>query len=153
MTKSAPDKVLLKGAPNRFQRDAGGTITPGQLVQIGTNNRVTRHSAAGGQHYRWFAVERDYMGDEMDVNYLVNEAVEIQSARPGEVINALLKDGETAVIGSRLVSAGDGDVAVDATSSIADQDQTIVGIALTALDLSDSSGADPTSRRIQVLIV
>lgn len=153
MTKTAPDKVLLKGAPNRFQRDAAAAITPGQLLQINSTNKVQRHATSRGAHIRWFAVERDYVGDDLDVSYSANQAVEIQSARPGEVINGLLKDGETAVIGSKLVSGGNGDLIVDPGSSATDGDNTIVGIALTALDLSDSSGADPSSRRIQVLIV
>ena len=77
-------------------------------------------------------------------------------------IVSILKEGETAVIGSELESAGDGDMQVH-TADTADEgldsasdtttiyQEAIVGIALEAKDLSDSSGADPATRRILCL--
>ena len=74
--------------------------------------------------------------------------------KPGDEVYGLLANGETAVIGSKLESYGDGTLrVVDADASF-DQIgvQSIVGIALTAVDMSGSSGVDP-SGRIHVMII
>jgi len=58
---------------------------------------------------------------------------------PGEIVNAILKDGETIVIGDSLESGGDGTLQKYTAG-------TVVGIAEEALDLSGSSGEETTNR-------
>ena len=152
MAKAAPEKVLLKGEPNRIEREAAGTIDPGDLLVLGSGNTVIVHATVGGHvGGRMFAVENDIAGDDFDHDYLSGEVVQIHMARPGDVMNCHLADGQVAVIGNLLISSGAGDLDTIAADSITTLEGAIIGIALTAVDMSDSAGADP-SDRIQVLI-
>jgi len=67
---------------------------------------------------------------------------------PGAEIYALLKNGENAAIGVFLESAGDGTLQVlDADASVGlVKTNSIVGVALEAVDMSGSSGVDPSGR-------
>lgn len=151
MAKSAPDKVLLRGEPNRFEREAAGVIDPGDLLVLGSDDTVTAHSTVRGHHIGWFAVENDIAGDDFDHDYASGEVVQIHSAKPGDVINCHLANGEDAAIGAILASSGTTGALSVEVDSAAIPEGAIVGIALTAVDMSDSDAADP-SDRIQVLI-
>lgn len=151
MAKSASEKILLQGEPRRYEREAAGTIIPGALLVLGSGNTVTVHTTVRGHHIKWFAVENDIAGDDFDHAYVSGEKVQIHSARPGDVINCQLGNGETAVIGSILTASGTaGELSVEVDSA-AIIEGSIVGIALNAVDMSDSDAADPDGR-IQVLI-
>lgn len=118
-------------------------ITPGMLVERTSANLVQAHSSAGGKVIPMFATEDDLQGNGITDNYAVSTQVQCIIPYRGDVIYALLANGETAVIGSYLVSNGDGYLQVYATES---NDAAIVGRALEAVDMSDSSGADPSGR-------
>lgn len=152
MAASAPGKVLLRGEPFAFEREAAGVITPGNLIALGSGNTVTREGTGGGW-CGWIAVENALAGDDLDHNYASGEVVQIHHCRPGDVVYALLADGQNAAIGDRLQPAASGELSEISGDSAAILEGQFVAIALEALDLSDSSGADPASRRIQVLIV
>jgi hypothetical protein len=69
------------------------------------------------------------------------------------VVYALLKNGENASVGSALESAADGTLQVYTSDSTGVYyPNQIVGIALEALNLTGSSGEEPTYR-IPVMIV
>lgn len=154
MAKANPETVLLKGDHFRKQREAAGTITPGQLLVLGTGDTVLRHATAHGWHNRWFAVENDIAGDDLDDNYASGEVVQIQAARPGDEIYAFLADGQNVAIGALLSSNGNGDLrAILADSSDVVIEPVAVAMALEALDLSGSPLVDPASRRIKVEVL
>lgn len=139
--------IILKGDPIRKEKVAGAAITPGHLLQRTSADKVVVHATAGGNAAKLFAIENDLFGNGITDAYAANDTVQFVFARPGDEIQAILKDGETAVIGSPLESAGDGTLqvhVVDSTGPI--ETDVIVGYALEAVDLSDSSGADPSAR-------
>jgi hypothetical protein len=143
---------LKKYLDVNMEFDAGGTITPGHLIKLGSGNTVTSTVAEGvGALPKMFALEDELQGKTIDDNYVSGDPVQCWICQPGEVVYALLYDGETVVIGDPLTSKGDGTLK-KATPATTDYDNTIVGIALEALDLSGSSGEEPTMR-IPVLIV
>lgn len=133
---------------------ANAAITPGHLVELMSTNKVRAHATASGNALpKMFALEDELQGKEIDDDYAAADPVQVWVCQPGEVVNALLKDGETIVIGDALESAGDGTlqkVAADSTGIY--YYNQIVGIALEALDLSGSSGAE-TTYRLAVMIV
>lgn len=148
----AEKSVVVRGGDLSIRREykGNGVITPGQLLEVDSAGHVKRHATAAGNAEAIFALDDYTWGKDIDDNYADNVQVQTIQARPGDVINCLLADGQTAVIGSKLESAGDGDLQVHAADSGAAPvvPESIVGTAEAALDLSDSSGADPASRRI-----
>ena len=139
---------LKKYQDINIEKVAAAAITPGHLVELTSANKVQAHSGDGvGAFPKMFALEDELQGKEIDDAYAADDPVQVWVCQPGEVVYALLKNGETAVVGSPLDSAGDGTLAVTTTASA-----VIVGIALEALDLSGSSGEE-TTYRIPVMIV
>ena len=108
---SASKAVVLQGVPTYNEHGVAGEagITPGHLVQGVTT--ITKHSGAGTAAARTFALERDEMGDSLDVAYLVGDVVKVGSFAPGDVVNALIVSGAISA-GSFLESAGNGQLKV-----------------------------------------
>lgn len=154
--------ILIKGNSSAIREELvnSGIVTPGQLLQRNSSNQVARHATSGGNQERLVALENDLVGDDIDTNYAASKRVQCRNCVPGDVMWMLLADGENATTGeSYLESNGDGDLKVHtpiADSSSASNTlyyNAVVGVALSTLDLSDSSGADPSSRRIKVKII
>lgn len=152
MAKAAPETILLTGEVNRFEFPAGGTVTPGDLVDIDSSGDVIVHATAEGRCTRIFAVENDIGGDDITHDYLITELVQVQVCRQGDQVLATLANGENAVIGSWLVSAGDGTLQVALADSTIELSGSIVGRALEAKDMSGSTGVDPDPR-FKVLVM
>lgn len=134
---------------------AAAAITPGHLVEVNsTEGSCAVHSTAGGTVITMFAMENDLTGAGITTAYSTDDRVQCGIFAPGEEVYALLYNGESASVGDFLESQGDGTlrvVDVDASAG-AIAIQSIVGVALEAVDMSDSSGADP-SGRISIMIM
>lgn len=149
MVKTAPETILLRGEPNRKERDAGGTIIPGHLLQLDADGDVVVHPTAEGViGPRWFAVENDIAGDDIDDAYASGEVCQIQSARPGEEINAILAVSQTIGIGDLLISAGNGQVTELVAESGGVLLNSVIGMALDAVT-SDSA----TTPRLRIEVI
>jgi len=151
MAATNPSTILLKGEPNRKEREAGGAISPGDLVSLNSSDNVVVHPTSGGNAVRWFAVENDIAGDDLDHAYASGEKVQVHSARPGDEMYIYLASGENVAIGDFLESNGDGTLKKFVADSAAPEEgQSIVAMALAALNLSASGSADT---RVKVEIV
>jgi len=129
---------------------ANVAITPGMLVEVMSTGKFRLHATAGGSAERMFALERDDVtagGSAMTTDWAADSQVKAAVFAPGDEVIALLKNGETLVIGDKVESDGLGSLRkVDADASAADIGvQSIIGVSLEAIDLSGSSGADPES--------
>jgi len=151
----AYNTITVKGSCIRKERVAAAAITPGMLVEITSADKVQAHSAAGQPAQRAFALEDDLQGNEISDAYAAAAQVQYGVFVPGSEVYALLANGENAVKGSYLVSNGDGYLAVWAAGSAGQVEypNCIVGVALEALDMSGSSGVDPSSQRILVEVM
>ena len=147
--------INVVGDPRRMERTAAAAITPGMLCEITSADKFQAHSTAGGSAYSLFALEDENRGKEIGDAYAADNVCLAAMFGPGDEVYALLANGETAVIGSKLESNGDGYLrVVDADVSVGDIGiGSIVAVALEALDMSGSSGADPASQRIKILII
>lgn len=149
--------IMTHGEPVSKEVQANGVITPGQLIErTSTAGDVQRHSTAGGNAAKMFALSDVFLGKEIGVKYANDAKMRCQIFRPGDEVYAIIKDGTAAiVIGSFLESAGDGDLQLhEADDSAAlESPEAIVAQALVAIDLSSSSNADPSIRRIPVEII
>jgi hypothetical protein len=126
----------------KYEAIASGTITPGMLVEMtnATADTMKAHATSAGWAEAAFAVEDNMQGNEIGDNYASGAQMQYRVFRAGDMVYALLKDGQTAAKGDALISNGDGTLAVSAGDSEAMQtDEHIVGMALEGVA---ASGAD-----------
>ena len=136
---------------------ANAAITPGHLIERMTTDKVRVHAGSDQFIFPMFALEDELLGGNIDTAYTAATPVQCWIPTRGDVVNALLANGQTAVIGSMLSSNGDGTlkVFVPPTDSSAyagvDYPNQVVGIAIEAVDMSGSSAVDPSGRiKVQI---
>lgn len=151
--------IRLKNYSNVFEElVAAAAITPGHLVELNSDGKAQVHANAGLNALPMFAEEDDNQGNGIDVEYAADDPVRVWIPGRGDMVNAILADGQNVAIGDFLESAGDGTLQKHvADSSGAISTNQIVGVALEALDLSDSSGAESSGalgydKRIQIRV-
>jgi hypothetical protein len=142
---------------------AAAAISPGHLVELASTGKAQVHSTAGGPAKPMFAFENELEGETIDDAYAADDVVQVLVSIPGDQVNAVLADGENVSIGDYLESNGDGTLrkyAADTGSSageLYDKPASIVGLAMEALDLSASSGAESSGllgdRRITITVI
>ena len=140
--------------------EANAAITPGMLIEVMSTNKVRAHASAGRECLPMFALEDELQGKGIDENYAAADRVLCWIPNRGDVVYALLKDGENIAIGDFLESAGNGSLQkyvadVDSSKNVTPEYQNmIIGQAVEAIDLSGSSGTHPASGyRIAVRII
>ena len=133
---------------------AAAAITPGWLLTLGAAGTVAKNTGAGLACEKMFALEDELQGRTIATDYDAADPVQCWSTVPGEEVFAWLANGEDVAIGEKLVSNGDGQLkamtADDPSAYVIEE--TPLAIALEAIDMSGSSGADPTGR-IKVRII
>lgn len=147
----------------REENLAVAALFPGHLLELTSANKVQKHSQAGKNVIPMFALEDENQGNGVDDAYAANDLVDVWLPQPGDVVLAVLKDGQSIVIGDLLESAGDGtlvkhvaDIPNGTTTEV--YPKQIVGQALEALDLSGSSGTEAAGalgydKRLKIRIV
>lgn len=128
---------------------ASGAITPGHMLERTSTADTVKSHAVAGQMTRLYAVEDELQGHEIGDAYTTANRVFFKAFLPGDEVYALIANGEDISIGDRLTSNGDGTLkkaAADSSGTVAEDE--IAAIALEAVDMSDSSGADPSGRCI-----
>ena len=168
MSVESRKTITLLGDGVRKEALANGAIYPGQLVYRSSATQFTKHAVAGGNTPKMFAVEDDLQGNGIDTVYASGSQMLACVFKPGDEVNCLLSPGESVSIGDFVESAGDGYVRKhDATNLYESAGSPtnaeilytngLVGIVLSALDLSQSSaieGADTLAKsrlRIEIL--
>ena len=139
-------------------------IIPGTLLEETSAGLVQVHSGASNPVLPMFALEDEAQGNGIDASYLVSNKVQAWIPQRGDEVQAVLADGENVVIGDFLESNGAGylqkwvaDAVVSAGAPV--QINSIVGIALEAIDLSGSAGTKTSvaplgyNKRIQIRVI
>lgn len=148
---------IIPGVYVQKEAIAAAAINPGNLVEItsATADTVQNHSSAGQPAQRAFAVEDEGQGNEIGDAYVAANEVVYRIFAPGAEVLAHLANGQNAAKGDFLESNGDGTLRVYAASSAGavEYPSSIVGIAMEAVDMSGSSGADPATDRIRIEIM
>lgn len=143
---------------------ADAALLPGCLLELNTDNEVKKHATSGGNvGPKMFALEDKFEGKGIDDSYAAGDRVRCWFPSPGDVVLAILADGQSVGEGDLLESNGAGYLqahAADEASVTANvQTNVIVGISLEEMDASaDSSGQDVggglgVNKRIRVRIV
>jgi len=134
-------------------------ITPGMLLELASASTVQAHSTAGGNAFPMFALEDEMQGDGIDDAISASAKVQCWIPGRGDIVYALVLDGNSIAVGDFVESGADGyvqkHVADDAESSDATvtvYPNQIIGQAIEAVNMSNSSTVDP-SNRIQIRII
>ena len=95
---------------NGYREGVAGedNITPGMLLDIDANGDVIKHADEGENVVPYIAVENDYIGDDIDDDYMDEDQVRYHIGITGERYYAWLDAGENVSEGDLLESAGDG---------------------------------------------
>ena len=128
---------------------ASAAVTPGMLLIIESTGKVKAHNLADKDAFPIFALEDELQGKGIDDAYAANDPVQCWIPYRGDIVNAILADGQNVVIGDPLTSDGEGrlkkhvtDVGASAAELVSVYPLQIVGYAAEALDLSGTSGAE-----------
>ncbi len=127
---------------------ASAAVTPGMLLIIESTGKVKAHDQADKDAFPIFALEDELQGKGIDDAYAANDPVQCWIPYRGDIVNAILADGQKVVIGDPLTSDGYGRLKKHVTDTGASTvpwtvyPEQIVGYAAEALDLSGSSGAE-----------
>ena len=119
-------------------------ITPGALLERTSAGLVQACTATTGAVLPMFALEDELQGKGIDDAYAVSAQIQCWIPGRGDMVYALLEDGEDVEIGEFMESAGNGKLQVLTTGQP-------IAVAVEAVDDSGSSGTD--TGRIIVQIV
>lgn len=155
---------IKKYSDNIDEYVADAAILPGSLLELNTDNEVKVHATSGGNVTPiMFALEDELQGRGIDTAYAAGEKVQVWFPVPGDVVLAILADGQSVGEGTALESNGAGyliaHTADEASVQPNVQTNVIVAISLEEMDASaDSSGQDVggglgVNKRIKVRIV
>ncbi len=139
--------VIIKNYLKVFDEYEGvGVITPGDLLELTSAGKVQRASEEGGTILPMFATEDELQGKGITQNYAAEDVIQCWIPQRGDVVNAILKQGETVAIGDYLVSKGDGTLKKYVAQAVSGEsgfdsgvsipDNKVVGQALTAPNAS-----------------
>lgn len=127
---------------------ASAAVTPGTLLIIESTGKVKAHNQADKDVFPIFALEDELQGKGIDDAYAANAPVQCWIPYRGDIVNAILADGQKVAIGDALTSDGYGRLKKHVTDTGASTvpwtvyPEQIVGYAAEALDLSGSSGTE-----------
>jgi hypothetical protein len=133
MPIETPKRIHLLGSGRTEEGVAGGTIKPGQLLQLNSSGQVVVHATAGGAAERAYAVEDALQGRGINDNYSSGERVSYVLASPGDVVYAWLGSGNNVSAGALLSSAGNGDLRAITSGHVA------LAVALEAVNATSSA--------------
>lgn len=161
-----PNSIILKRLGAEVIEEITATavaIKPGYLLEMASATTVQAHSSAEGNVLPMFALEDWPQGKAITADYAVSTKIQVWIPRRGDQVYAYLADGQNASAGDFLESNGAGalQVHVSETESwdqasgagaITVPPNPIVGVALEALDLTDSANLSALGRiKVRIL--
>jgi len=152
-----PNSIILKRLGAEVIEEITATavaIKPGYLLELASATTVQAHSGAAGNCLPMFAIEDQFQGKAITADYAVSVKIRCWIPRRGDQVYAYLADGESASAGDFLESNGSGALAVVVADEPSEQTYpgNLVGVALEALDLSQSANLSALGR-IRVRII
>jgi len=127
--------VMLKGDGVAEEFLAVAALSPAHLLEVTSAGKVQKHSSAGGNSERIFAIENENEGQDIDTAYAADDVVRCQKCQSGDQVVGILTLSQTVAIGDPLESNGDGTLKKHAASSAGavEYPEAIVGHATEAV--------------------
>ena len=138
--------IVQEKSAVEFEALANAAITPGQLVELISTGKVQKVASASADSETAIAIEDSLQGNDIADDYVAGGTVRYRIPGRGDVVNAILADGEVAVIGTFLECATGGELQAHSTG-------VRKFVALEAIDASDSTATAVASRRIKVRVL
>ncbi len=145
--------ITLKGDPIRKEGIGAEVLTPGQLLAFDTNGKLIKHATAGGDAQPRFAVEEEFIGDDIDDTYAVGDQVQYVVGRQGDEILSWCAASQTIKKGDPLESNGAGLLRKHTAQAVNESGSATVNIqvdAIVAYALEDKTTDGSTTVRIKV---
>lgn len=140
--------IVLKGEGTNEEATASGAITPGDVLELTTasTDTVKRQATANATEEILVAVEDVLQGNGVSDDYSSGDKVQYRIPRRGDRMALQVADGQKVTKGDNVgFDTADGKVKTYASG-------TLIGVAIETVDMSDSSGADPSSALCSVRI-
>lgn len=150
MSEGNLQSIVVRNNGNAYfreEREAAGTITPGMLVELDSNDQYVANSIVTLPVPRKFAVEDDLQGNEISDDYSAGDRVQANTFQPGCEVLAIAVDGTAAIAIGDPVTPGAGGQLVGAADF-----STAIGVAKEAIDVS-GGGVALADRRFIIEIV
>jgi hypothetical protein len=112
MASSTPHTIVLSDQPfvQVEYKSSGGTITPGDIIELASATTVRRHATTSGNAQALFATENPFAEPSssaaIDTNYGTIDTVYAIAGRSGDQIYAWLEPNGSVNAGQYLESAG-----------------------------------------------
>ncbi|SDF83438.1 hypothetical protein [Thalassobaculum litoreum] len=145
---ATPNTIRLRGGTQTDERLAAAAITPGDLIELTSDNEFQRQSVASGNSLKMFALENPTLGRTITDDYASGDTVIARQFQPGDRVYANLAASQTIVIGDLLEGNNAGKLqkhVVDSTGIY--YHNQIVGFAIEAVTTTGAVG------RIKIQIV
>jgi len=141
---------LTKYSDVIVEYDAGGTITPGMLLELEADGDVVAHNTAGANVVPiMFALENTLEGKGIDDDYASGAKVQCWIPGRGDIVYCLLHDDVDITLGDIMESDGEGRVQEHAAdpgdSTTGSVQQAIIGIALETVSSGLGSGSESSA--------
>lgn len=111
--------IILQGKGVPFESLAAAAISPGFLIERASATTVQAHSSADAVAQKLFAkadwpANKEALTDttDTDQNYAAADNVQCEYVHSGMLVWAILDTSNVAVVGSPLVSSGDGSLKI-----------------------------------------
>lgn len=129
--------IAVRGDYVREEKECAEAVTPGHLIEINSSGKCQKHSTAGGPAVPMFALEESLAGGLVSEAYTSGERVQLGIFRSGDLVYALVADGEDIDEGDMLVSDGSGCLKERSTEDVG----AAIAKAMEESDLSVSSNS------------
>ena len=139
------------------ERVAYEAFYPGNLLEIDSNGKYKKHATASGPVIPVIVAKEDVLqGNGVTTAYTADNQAMAWLPQPGAILNFRVANGQSIAIGDKIESAGSGEVqkyvADEASAGNTIYPQQIIGIAVSACDMSGSSEADASPPFVAILI-
>lgn len=143
----ATNRIHAKGDYRQIEHDAAAAgIYPGMLLKVNSSDNVAVHDTEGGRGECLIAAEDALQGNTVSTVYTVSTPVTCILCQKGTEFYGLLEDGQNAVIGSELMSTGDGKFKLASDLESGETLSQVIAIAVEAKDLTGSNTSDTLTR-------
>lgn len=149
----APRTIILKGDPIRKEGICAAALTPGHLIEFDSNGKLIKHATAGGNAQPRFAVEEEFIGDDISTATAIGDQVQYVVGRTGDEIYAWCAVSQTIKKGDPLESNGAGLLRKHTAPAINEggaANVTVYSHAIVAFALEDKTTDGDTTARIMV---
>ena len=144
--------ILLRGHLfTRKELQAAAAVTPGYLCERASATTVQKHSGAGLNAAKMFALENEVVGGEIDTDYATGDNVLLAVCAPGTEVYALVAAAATAItVGAALESAGDGTLRLATVDAATDDTQRDSVVAYAIEAVNNSGGGAEARIKVEV---